>query len=257
MSTALVHIGTHRTGTTAFQQWTERHRAALLNLRGVRVYDGRYLASHIEFALLCIRRNRTIAAQRRVPEWCLDEWREETVEHISRRVADPAEELLISAEALSLLRYEDEVSALCELLRPRAVRVAVCLRDKQSFLDSFRREMWVRNIAPSPYRTSHYYVGADTWLVRWEEMLSVWRSVLGDDNVVDFSYEEAMAQLDSTIPAVLSALSIDPVGLPSWEGVTANTASRATSVGERLPFHLKRVSATARRLVSSPRPPAR
>ena len=58
------------------------------------------------------------------------------MEHISRRVADPAEELLISAEALSLLRYEDEVSALCELLRPRAVRVAVCLRDKQSFLDS-------------------------------------------------------------------------------------------------------------------------
>ena len=70
-------------------------------------------------------------------------------------------------------------------------------------------------------------------------MLSVWRSVLGDENVVDFSYEEAMAQLDSTIPAVLSALSIDATGLPSWEGVTANTASRATSVGERLPFHLK------------------
>ncbi len=58
-----------------------------------------------------------------------------------------------------------------------------------------------------------------------------------------------MAQYDSTIPAVLSALSIDPVGLPSWEGVTANASSRSTGVGQRLPFDLKRLSATAKRLV--------
>ena len=256
MSTALVHIGTHRTGTTVFQQWMERHRSALLGLRGVRVYEGRYLASHFEFGLLCMRRNRTMRQQRRVPEWCLDEWREETIEHIARQVSHPADELLISAEALSLLRYEDEVNALVDLLSPRQVQVAVCLRDKQSFLDSYRREMWVRDVAPSHYRDSHDYIGADTWLVRWDEMLSVWRGVLGDENVVDFSYEEAMAQYDSTIPAVLSALSIDATGLPSWEGVTANTSSRLTT-GQRLPLELKRLSTTAKRLISSARSSAR
>lgn len=253
MSTALVHIGTHRTGTTAFQQWTERHRGALLGLRGVKVYEGRYLASHVEFALLCIRRNRTMRQQRRVSEWCLDEWREETIEHISRQVADPTKELLISAEALSLLRYEDEVSALGDLLSPRRLKVAVCLRDKQSFLDSYRREMWMKNVAPSRYRASHDYVEADTWLVQWEEMLSLWRRILGDENVVDFSYEEAMVQYDSTIPAVLGALSIDPIGLPSWEGLTINASSRSATADQRLPLDLKRLSATAKRWISAPR----
>jgi hypothetical protein len=252
VSTALVHIGTHRTGTTAFQQWTERHRAALLELRDIRMYEGRYLASHFELALLCIRRNRTMRQQRRVPEWCLDEWREETIEHVARQVDHPAQGLLISAEALSLLRYEDEVAALRDLLSPRRLQVAVCLREKQSFLDSYRREMWIKDIAPSHYRTSHDYIRADTWLVKWEEMLSVWRSVLGDENVVDFSYEEAMAQYRSTIPAVLGALWIDPIGLPSWEGVTANTSPRPIPGGQRLPLALKRLTVEVKRRISSP-----
>ena len=218
-----------------------------------RCTEGRHSASHFEFALLCIRRNRTMRAQRRLPEWCLDEWREETIAHISRQVADPTHDLLISAEALSLLRYEDEVSALADLWRPRQLHVAVCLRDKQSFLDSYHREMWMKNVAPSRYRDSHDYIEADTWLVKWDEMLSVWRGVLGGENVVDFSYEEAMAQHDSTIPAVLSALSIVPIGLPSWEGVTANASPRSTTTGQRLPRELKRLSLTAKRWISSPR----
>ena len=114
----------------------------------------------------------------------------------------------------------------------------------------------MRDVAPSHYRDSHDYIGADTWLVRWDEMLSVWRGVLGDENVVDFSYEEAMAQYDSTIPGVLSALSIDPTGLPSWEGVTANTSSRLTTA-QRLPLDLKHLSTKAKRLISSARSSAR
>ena len=71
-----------------------------------------------------------------------------------------------------------------------------------------------------------------------------------DENVVDVSYEKVMAKYDSTIAAVLSARSIDPVGLPSWQGVTANMSSRSTNVGQRLP-RLKRLSATAERLVDT------
>jgi hypothetical protein len=253
VSTALVHIGTHRTGTTAFQEWAARSRAALLQLRDVKLYEGRFAANHFELSLVCIRRDRTMRQQRRVPEWCLEEWRQETLEHVSRQVRHPAQNLLVSAESLSLLRYEDEVAALRDALSPRELRVAVCLREKQSYLDSLRREMWRDEIAPSRYHTSHNYIESDTWLVEWDHMLSVWRTVLGEDNVVAFGYEEAMARHRSTIPAVLGALHLDADGLPSWERLTANVTSR---LSKGAPGPLKRLSVTALRRMAQPKSPS-
>ena len=222
MSTALVHIGTHKTGTTAFQHWAFENRDALLRQRRVALYEGLYGHSHFELAMICMRRNRTLRQRWRVPEWVLDDWQQDTRDHVAAQVAQPTTSLLITAEALSLLRYEDEVEALQELLSPRELHVAVCLRDPQSFLDSYRHEMEQQGVAPSRYRDSHDYVEPDTWLVAWDEMLSVWRRVLGEDRVVAFSYEESMARYDSSIPGVLAALSIDGTELPSWTGVKMN-----------------------------------
>jgi len=61
-----------------------------------------------------------------------------------------------------------------------------------------------------------------------------------------------MAQYRSTIPAVLGALWIDPIGLPSWEGVTANTSPRPIPGGQRLPLALKRLTVEVKRRISSP-----
>jgi hypothetical protein len=221
VSTALLHIGTHKTGTTAFQQWAFQHRRELAELRDIKLYDGIFGSNHVEFPLLCMRPNRTIRAQRRAPSR-LDEWRQETKAHIRNQVADTAEHLLISAEGLSFLRYEDEVTALVELLQPRQLQVAVCLREQANWLASYRQSMKRAGDPPSPYPSSHRYVEPDTWLIRWDDMLDVWRAVLGHEHVVSFSYEESMARDDSTIPGVLEALAIDPAGLPSWSGLVAN-----------------------------------
>ena len=193
-------MGTHKTGTTAFQQWADRHRDALLERSGVGVYESLYGLSHYEITLLCLRPNRTMRQRWRVPESVLDEWRDSVRDHIASQVARPTDRLLISAESLSLLRYEDEVAALKDLLGPRTIRATVCLRDPESFLVSYRSEMARKNISPSRFRTSHEYVEPDTWLIDWDGMLSVWRQVLGAENVTSFSYEQALAEHGSSIP---------------------------------------------------------
>ncbi len=251
MTTALVHIGTHKTGTTAFQQWADTNRAALLEQRDIAVYDGLYGRSHYELTLLCMRPNRTMRQRWRVPESVLDEWRDSVREHIAEQVARPSERLLISAESLSLLRYEDEVAALRDLLGPRTIQAAVCLRDPESFLESYRYEMQKKNIAPSRFRSSHNYVEPDTWLIDWDGMLEVWRTVLGDDRVASFGYEESMAVHGSSIPGVLSALSIDDTALPSWVGVKANRrVDQEPSFGKRITRSLSRLPS----VVARPRP---
>src|SRR5260221_8731420 len=94
----------------------------------------------------------------RLPESCLDEWREEMTLHIGNQVACDAASLLVSAESLSLLRYEDEVQTLAHLLAPRELRVAVCLRDPATFLESYRRELQHIGQSPSNYPSSHAYL---------------------------------------------------------------------------------------------------
>jgi hypothetical protein len=246
MSTALVHIGTHKTGTTAFQLWSARHRDALRERCGVELYEGLYGPSHFEIALLCLRENRTMQQRWRVPDAALDEWKDEVRAHVARQVAQPASRLLISAEGLSLLRYDDEVAALRDLLGPRQIKVAVCFREASSFLESYRHEMTRRGITPSRYRSSHNYVEPDTWLVQWDEMLAVWRRVLGEEAVVSFGYEDVMAEYRSSIPGVLAAFSIDETVLPSWVGVTANTRrKRERSLGAKVVRRMNRFHTSA------------
>jgi hypothetical protein len=251
MSTALVHIGTHKTGTTAFQQWAQAHQAQLLGMRNVKYYEGLFGPSHFELALLCMRGNRTMSMQTRIPDSRLDEWRREVSAHVAEQVAHDAPALLISAEALSYLRYEDEVRALQELLLPREMRMAVCLRDEADFLASYREAIRRWGESPSRYRSSHKYVEPDTWLVQWDDMLGVWRGVLGEESVVTFSYEESMSRRGSTIPSVLEALGIDSRRLPPWDGFTANVtreAHQAPSRGSALLSALRRRLRKTKRL---------
>jgi hypothetical protein len=226
MAAALVHIGTHKTGTTSFQHWAQDNRGALLD-QGMHLFEGKYALTSIALPLLCTRPNRTTPPQRFVMDYRLDEWRADMEAYVAEQVAHPAEDLLVSAEDLSLLRFPDEVERLVELLAPRTVRVAVCLRDPDEFLRSYRAEMNRLGEPPSDYPSSHTYYGNDTWLTRWDEMLATWRSVIGDDKVVAFSYEDAIAEHGSTIPGVLEAFGIAPDGLPSWESYLTNVTAKA------------------------------
>lgn len=230
MSVALLHIGTHRTGSTSFQQWALAAARQIREQSGVAVYEGRLGHSHSEFPLLCMRANREMHRKVSFPDWCLDEWQSETRAHIEQQVAHTDADLLITAENLSLLRYPDELEALRRLLEPRTVRVAACLREPADFLESYRALRASQGIGPSPYRASFAYTEPDTWLIDYDGLLGAYRDAFGDDAVVSFRYEDAMATWGSTIPGVLAALEIDGTDLPSWREFHRNETVRRSFV---------------------------
>ena len=42
MTDALLHIGLHKTGTTAFQNWASHNADTLRDVHGIRYYDGMF-----------------------------------------------------------------------------------------------------------------------------------------------------------------------------------------------------------------------
>jgi hypothetical protein len=218
---ALLHIGLHKTGTTAFQQWASHNADTLRSANGIRFYEGMFGSTHYELGLLTIGPGRTMTGMVLQPQWPLTEWQENATRHVRAQAAPDDTTLLVSSECLSLLRDEREVRRVQELLAPRQLRVAVCLRSPESWLESYRQQH-VRNHYLSEFRSSHAYVEPDTWLTDWDQMLRVWRNVLGDENVVTCDYDDSVARYGSSIPAVLTALGLDPDEMPPWQGFVAN-----------------------------------
>ena len=232
MTTALVHIGVPKTGTTSFQDWIYRNRAQLLADRGVTLYDGfvpqiHRAQIHPELLLLSQRPERDCQSKRMIPQWSTQAWQQAARTHLADQVCSDADTMLFTLEGLFLLRHEDEVERLAELLAPREVRVAVCLREPASFLSSYRAQMAKNDVALSDDPTSHLHLEDGTWLTDWADMLAVWRSVLGSSNVVELSYEQAMAEHGGTTQGILEAFGIAPDGLPSMNSAVRNRSGNA------------------------------
>lgn len=219
---ALVHIGTHKTGTKSFQRWASTNRDTLLRRHQIHVFRSCHVESNLTLPLLCTRPDRNTPALVANPDARLPECRADLREHVSREVDHEAPMLLASAEDLCLLRHEDEVEALAALLAPRELRVAVCLREPDAYLPSYRAQMDRLRQPESVYPSSHTYYGPGTWLTQWDKMLATWRSVLGNERVTSFSYEDAMGEHGSSIPTLLEHLGLASDELPSWRGYVDN-----------------------------------
>lgn len=233
MADALLHIGLHKTGTTAFQNWASSNADALQAANGIRYFEGMFGSCHYELGLLAVGPGRTMGGMNLQPQWPLAEWQHNAARHVRAQAAPDDTTLLISSEELSLLRDEHEVRTVCDLLAPRQLRVAVCLRSPESWLESYRQQH-LRHGYLSEFRSSHAYVGPDTWLTDWDQMLRVWRNVLGDENVVTCDYDDSVARYGSSIPAVLTALGIDPDEVPPWQGFVANVTPGNTGTFARV-----------------------
>ncbi len=218
---AIVHVGTHKTGTTSFQKWAYKWRDEIASRSDVHYYEGRFDRSHFEFALLSQRPNRSMAVRSRYPDWCLDEWQADVRAHIRAQVNRPVRALLCSTEILSHLRHRDEIDRLVELLEPREITVVVVLREPAAFLRSYALELAKKGIRPSSYRDSFAYLEPDSWLVQYDELLEAYGTALGSQNVRVLAYEENVARDGSIIPALARACGIDPAGMP-WEGIWRN-----------------------------------
>jgi hypothetical protein len=214
---AIVHVGTHKTGTTAFQVYVDRWRDELLRDHDIRVHGGMFLPSHFELPALVIR------AELETPDrWLLANQYPATGatlrEHIRQTVESDAATVLFSAEGLSFMRTPAEAAALRDLLAPRHVQTVVVLRNPAEYLRAFRvsHQRWYSE--PSAGRASVAYWEPDSWLVQYEQLIATLGLVGAPPAVID--YDAQMAIDGTVVPALLRAIGIsDGEFYPGWDAV--------------------------------------
>lgn len=218
----ILHIGTHKTGSTSLQEWAYEHRESLALEAGLEIYRGRFGTNHVEIPLICLRASRNMPARSRLPDWCLEGWQDYTRRHVRSQIKGPAPSLFVSAEALSYLRHQDELGRLTRLLAPRRVTVVVVLRERTAFLRSYRSQMNAMGFPPSPYPKSFAYVEPDTWLTDYDALLAAYRLAFGEDRVMSVDYEGALERYGTVIPAVMAAAGVPLAQLPPWSDAWLN-----------------------------------
>ena len=222
---AIVHIGTHKTGSTSLQYWLTENAEELARTHGLGVYrpihpNGR------ELALWCASPDRSIPTIREIPEWRSDTWREQSFGHIRSEVERDDEVVIFSNETLSLMRSPHELENLRALLAPREVDIVLVTRRREDFLRSWREQLTRDGFALSSDPTSFAYLEHDSWLVDYDEIVSANSRVFGADRVHRVDYDDAMTRYASIIPAVMAHAISDISSLPEWSNVRRNRGAR-------------------------------
>ena len=257
-----VHIGTHKTGTSSFQEWLGRHESELLERFGIGTYRGAFPNCR-EIGLACASPNRSLPT-RGIPQWVDPAWRRHVGELVAVQLAR-SEDLVLSSEALSFLRSPDEVRHLAQLLHGRDVTILVVLRNRADFLDS-----WAKHLRRDRYKLSRdpksfAYVETDSWLADYDSLVGVYQSVFGADHVRVIDYDQAMARNGSIIPAVMAEVVSDVTDLPDWHSARKNVGSEVAksrkqskeSMRERAARFSRHPIATSRRVAQRRRKDAR
>jgi hypothetical protein len=152
----------------------------------------------------------------KMPNWRDAAFQAAMREHICAQVGG-ADDLFVSAEALSYIRHPDEVEALQSLLGSRDVTFVVVLRDRRDYLRSYRAQLIESGFAPSNDPRSFAYSEPDSWLADYDALTSV----LGRPIVVEYPSNR------SVIPALFGALGFDEAELPDWSNVWRNATTHS------------------------------
>lgn len=221
----VLHIGTHKTGTTSIQHFL-RDNEGLLAAVDARYPPGMVLpTSHSELPLLAIRKERTWPARIRFPETQHAGWLAAARAHVRAQIAASARGTLVySHEDLSYIRFDDELSALHQTLAGLPVRVVVFLRAEADFLRSYGAQLEATGFETSDVPSSFAYVERDSWLVDYAALVTAYRRRFGEANVEVLDYDAAMLADGSAIPAFADALQIPRDSLPALDRYFLNRA---------------------------------
>jgi hypothetical protein len=207
--TIVLHIGTNKTGSTALQTALGA-RPRLLGASRIRFYPGIYIPTNaVELHAAAMRPDRMTTAKRRF-DIVADE-------AFSRRIADhvrtfvdlcPQPRIVFSAEGLSHLRYPDEIEWLTRLFEGCNVQVVVYLRDKASFLASYRRA--ARRSARSGREDlkSHLDLSDESWLADYDALLDAYAAGFGRSAITVRSYEADQKAFGGTVSSFVALLGI-------------------------------------------------
>lgn len=216
----VVHIGQHKTGSTAFQAALVDAREDLERL-DVAVFHSSVVKAKNqagELPLLTVRPELVFPMRARNPDASLPEGREVMRQIVAQQVARPKGTLIASAEALSFIRTEEEARALRDLLSGREVEIVVALRDPAGFLESWVNQLERMDLpTTSPFPTSLSYTHPDTWLVDHEGLLAPFRAVFGSEHVHVLDYDAIVARDSTIIPALWETCGLPVAALKERE----------------------------------------
>ena len=206
----ILHIGTHKTGTTAVQDLLDSIRPQLASIN-TRFYSGIYSPqNHVELHLAAMRPGR-MSPYKLMSGIAVDKpYRDAVLAHVGSYLElCPADRIIFSAEGLSYLRFDDEIDWLCSLFGDCKVQVVVYLRNKADFLRSYRNMLIRQNWTSNSHRESFNYVEEDTWLLDYEGLLRVYRKGFGTEAVTVMDYDAEVAKHGGTVGSFLSLLGFD------------------------------------------------
>jgi hypothetical protein len=224
----VLHVGTHRTGTTSLQGFLRAHDDLLATVDTG--YPPGFLLPvvHTELPLLTVRAERTWPARLRFPETRRASWVAAAQEHVRAQVtADGPSTLVYIHEDLSYLRYDDELERLRGLFAGCEVQVVVVLRERESFLRSYRSQLLGTGFELSDDPDSFAYLGEDSWLLDHDALVGGYQRWFGKTNVAVLDYDATMERDGSVIPVFAELLGIDRASLPSLEAFHYNGSGAA------------------------------
>lgn len=230
MGRVILHIGTLKTGTTSFQRWFSDNEATITELTGACWFKGAFPDAR-EIAALCIDEGRQTPAmalgffpERGTPEW--QPWAHDVRRSVRDQIDASDRMLVVSCEALCLLRTPTEMQRLAELFDPSTTQVVLTLRSPEGFLASWKQHLEHDFFRRSTDKTSFAYVGDDSWLVDYDQLRRIYESAFGSPMTV-IDYDEAMTRDGSIIPSLVATFTDIPLGdLPDFRTYRLNRSAR-------------------------------
>lgn len=169
----LIHIGTHKTGSTSFQSYLKGHAEELKeNGFSVVPYQDAKIA-----ACLSVRDGLPIPGRHLFER----DGRKSTEKKLRSRISEfyddnNANTIVISCEHLSYFRTTEEVDHLLSYFEEHnEIDIFVVVREKADFLRSY--EAQVKKTGHGPVhedKSSPYYCGEDSWLIDYDGMQAPW-----------------------------------------------------------------------------------
>ncbi len=202
-----LHIGIHKTGTSAVQAYLDRNREWLI-ARGYEFYHGMFgPENHAELHGAAMRDERGSPFRdfHRITD--TPSLRQQVSERVAGFIAQRhCDRLIFSAEGLSYLRHADELHRLADMLPPQHTTVIVYLRDKAEFLRSYRAELAKQRRPLSNEQGNYAYCEPDSWLTDFDALLAAYAATYPDIRVKQ--YDAVVANQRSIIPSFLAEIGI-------------------------------------------------
>jgi hypothetical protein len=222
---AVIHLGTHKTGTTAFQQCVQAV-APRLRERGVYLLESDSGPGHDQdIAKLVVRPELIMLSRTYDIDAALPSKKAVIRDRILQQSRSDWPTVLVSVEDLSYIRTPAEAEELAGLFADREVTVVVAFREPAAFLESMRSQLRRMNQPDrSPFPDSLGYTEPDSWLVDYEGLMALLTATFGADHVVRLDYDACVSKHGSMVPSLWQATGLPKDLLPAewttWHNVS-------------------------------------